>query len=483
MKTEKDSVVLLQLCREKTNLTAMHCELIGRIYTCLGIVGDLAKAHVTVYAEMNTESRKYVVLSQIKPHTVYSPVEMPQVGEEISVVEEPLVSYTFEHGKSIRGKREWSLGNSYDMYTYPIHSGNEVIAVVTLTVYNTESEAGKYGEILETVRLLLNDARKPQDSIRYRPISAGDGIIICDKYNRIILANLSADRIYKVLGVGNLIGLHLYDRQLTMHITKESTSPGIPDEKEIEVGGLILMQRDIPIMEGGTLLRRIVIIRDVTETRQKDREIRVKSAVIQEIHHRVKNNLQTIASLLRLQSRRSSSPEVREALKESVNRILSISVVHEYLSQQDGEHIDVVEITKNILKQVAKNMVSPDFKLETRFDGPDLVLPSKQAGNIAVCINELVLNTLKHAFKGRNHGLIGLSIEENEDSYSLDIYDDGVGVQEKIDIDKSRSLGLQIVRTFVVEDMGGSFELSGDENGTHGRITIPKNLDMGEDDE
>lgn len=483
MKMESEGMLPIQLCKDKTNLTAMHCELLNRIHTCLGLVGDLAKAHVTVYAVMNTEVPKYVVLSQIKPHTVFSPVEMLQVGEEISVVEEPLVAYTFDHGKSIRGKREWSLGSSYDMYTFPIHSGNEVIAVVTLTAYNTSAEAGKFGEILETVRLLLNDARKPQDIIRYRPISSGDGIIICDKYNRIILTNLSAERIYKVLGVGNLIGLHLYDRQLTMHITKESTSPGIPDEKEIEVGGLTLMQRDIPIMEGGTLLRRIVVVRDVTETRQKDREIRVKSAVIQEIHHRVKNNLQTIASLLRLQSRRSSSPEVREALKESVNRILSISVVHEYLSQQDGEHIDVVEITKNILKQVAKNMVSPDFTLETRFDGPDLVLPSKQAGNIAVCINELILNTLKHAFKGRSHGLIGLSIEENDDSYSLDIYDDGVGIPGNVDINKSRSLGLQIVRTFVEEDMGGSFELCTDENGTHGRITIPKNMDDGEDAE
>ena len=102
-------------------------------------------------------------------------------------------------------------------------------------------------------------------------------------------------------------------------------------------------------METGNLVTRIIILSDITEIRKKDKELMIKSAVIQEIHHRVKNNLQTIASLLRLQSRRSNSPEVKEALRESINRILSISVVHEFLSQQGEENIDVVEVTTNIL--------------------------------------------------------------------------------------------------------------------------------------
>ena len=113
-----------------------------------------------------------------------------------------------------------------------------------------------------------------------------------------------------------------------MHITKETVASQRPQEKELEAGGLILVQRDIPIMEGGSMLQRVVIISDITEVRLKDKQIKIKSAVIQEIHHRVKNNLQTIASLLRLQSRRSQSGEVKAALQESVNRILSISVVH-----------------------------------------------------------------------------------------------------------------------------------------------------------
>ena len=127
------------------------------------------------------------------------------------------------------------------------------------------------------------------------------------------------------------------------------------------MGNLVLIRRDIPINEAGNLLTRIVILSDVTEIRKKDKELKIKSAVIQEIHHRVKNNLQTIASLLRLQARRSNSMEVKEALKESVNRILSISVVHEFLSQQGDENIDVMEVTKNILQLIQQNMLDSHF--------------------------------------------------------------------------------------------------------------------------
>ena len=126
-----------------------------------------------------------------------------------------------------------------------------------------------------------------------------------------------------------------------------------------------------------------MILSDVTEIRKKDKELKIKSAVIQEIHHRVKNNLQTIASLLRLQARRSNSMEVKEALKESVNRILSISVVHEFLSQQGDENIDVMEVTKNILQLIQQNMLDSHFKLETEFIGETIILPSKQASKFS----------------------------------------------------------------------------------------------------
>ena len=275
-----------------------------------------------------------------------------------------------------------------------------------------------------------------------------------------------------MLGISNLIGCHIFDRQLTMHMTKETILHKCSYEKELEMGNLVIIRRDIPITEAGRLLTRVIIISDVTEVRKKDKELMIKSAVIQEIHHRVKNNLQTIASLLRLQARRSKSQEVRDALQESVNRILSISVAHEFLSQQGDEKINVVEVTKNILSLVQQNMLDSNFILTTKFTGNTVILPSKHASNIALIINELILNSIEHGFEGRHQGLIGMDIKQTVDSYTFELYDDGAGLPPGFDRSKLKSLGLQIISAMVEGDWEGKFELFSD-HGTHARITIP----------
>lgn len=466
---------LAEYCRKHSNLTAMQQEILKRMSVSFPLIADLAHAHLTVYVKAREENC-LLVLAHIKPHTTFSSVSLNEAGTIVRKTEEPLIWATMKTGRQIQGKREWDWGHTIDMYTCAIHDGNDVIGVVS---FETNSDAFKpevYTQILQTAQCIMVNARKPLDADLYRPLSASDGIIITDKHNRIIFANTAAVRIYKVLGVGHLIGYHMFDRQLTMHITKETIVSQHPHEKELEAGGLVLVQRNIPIMEGGNLLRRVVIISDVTEVRMKDKEIQIQSAVIQEIHHRVKNNLQTIASLLRLQSRRSKSPEVKAALKESVNRILSISVVHEFLSQQDAEYINVVEVTRNILDLISQNMLDPEFKLETKFSGPNIILPSEQASNLALIVNELILNSIEHAFVGRAHGLIGLDIKKTKEEYTLDLFDDGEGLPENFDARRSRSLGLQIVRTLIEDDMGGTFVLYNDE-GTHARITIPRSIE------
>ena len=282
----------------------------------------------------------------------------------------------------------------------------------------------------------------------------------------------------RVRGAASLRGGHLFDRQMTQHVTRETVETDRPWQKEITAGGLILIRREIVVREGGNLCMRIVIISDVTETRAKDKEIRIKSAVIQEIHHRVKNNLQAIASLLRIQARRAKTAEVKAALKESVNRILSISVVHEYLSQQGSEDIDVQEVMGHIFDLAARNMTDRDFLIRTEFKGPRLILPSKCASSVALVLNELVLNAMEHAFTGRKSGLIGLAVQEDADHWHLDFYDDGVGLPEGFEDMPRKSLGLTIVQTLVEGDLGGTFAIENDErgpgHGTHARLCIPK---------
>ncbi|HIX83041.1 MAG TPA: histidine kinase N-terminal domain-containing protein [Candidatus Megamonas gallistercoris] len=467
-------MIISEKCRRYSNLSGMRINMLQRINKVLPFVADLTYTHIAVYVKAKDDNN-FVVVSTIEPHTAFNPFKQILLGKLIPYIQEPLINKCMGSKKSCHGRRELDFGRFIDMYTFPVIDDNEVIAVICMEVNSDDAQKDGFSRLMKAARILLENADKNTDGnmySMYKSISSRDGIIITDKDERIIFANMVASRIYHVLGINNLIGCHIFDRQLTMHITKETVLNKSPYEKEIEAGNLIIIKRDIPIMEAGNLVTRIIILSDVTEIRKKDRELLIKSAVIQEIHHRVKNNLQTIASLLRLQSRRSSSPEVKDALRESINRILSISVVHEFLSQQGNENIDVVEVTGNILTLIKESMLDENFNLTMQFPDNNIILPSKQASSLALIINELILNSIEHGFAGRNEGIIGLNITQNSRAYIIELYDNGSGLPENFTAQSAKSLGLQIVRNLVEGDIGGSFTLYND-NGAHALITIP----------
>ncbi|WP_037325578.1 histidine kinase N-terminal domain-containing protein [Anaerovibrio sp. RM50] len=457
--------------RQHTDLTAVQIDLLRRMGSCFGFIADFAHAHLLLYVKTKTPD-VYMVMKHHKPHTFYSQVELPKVGSMVQAQTEPLVAYVFEKEKSIHGRREWRLGMTLDMYAYPIKEGNEIIGVITLETSKEYASGSNYYQTLDTAELLMHHSKRNIDMEMFSPIFAGTGVVIADKMNRITYVNLSAKRIYRALGINHLLGARLPDREISAMLHRETFDSSRPFEKEIQIGDMILLQRDIKLEEAGVMQRRILLLSDVTEVRKKEREIKIKTAVIQEIHHRVKNNLQTIASLLRLQGRRSKSPEVKAALQESTNRILSMAVAHEFLSQHDTEEINVNEVTKGIIERVAPNMVPNDFQLTSKIEGPEVVLPSQNASNLAVIINELILNSIEHGFEGRNYGMIGLRTAIEEDGYLIELYDDGIGLPENFDINKSKSLGLQIIKTLVQDDIGGSFEMK-NAQGTHCILHIP----------
>ena len=154
-------------------------------------------------------------------------------------------------------------------------------------------------------------------------------------------------------------------------------------------------------------------------------------------------------------------------------------MVHEFLSQHDKEEINVIEVTRNIIERVVPNMVDSDFVLESKVEGPEVVLPSKNASNIAVIINELILNSIEHGFKDRNRGTIGLRTEITDEEYIIELYDDGIGLPADFSVEKAKSLGLQIITTLVQDDIGGSFEMKND-HGTRCILRIPKIYSGGE---
>ena len=218
----------------------------------------------------------------------------------------------------------------------------------------------------------------------------------------------------------------------------------------------------------------------VTELKKKDTELLIKSVVIREIHHRVKNNLQTIASLLRLQARRAHTDETKLVLRDCINRVTSIAVVHEFLSQQDSGKIDVAVAAQGIYEAIIASMADPNLKLQTSFKADNVLLPSDKATSIALVLNELLQNSLDHAFAGRNSGRLDVEFYKIPGSYCLKICDDGNGLPPGFVLDEQTSLGLKIIKTMVEADLRGTFTIEALKQGTCAVVTIPSELEGSE---
>ena len=195
----------------------------------------------------------------------------------------------------------------------------------------------------------------------------------------------------------------------------------------------------------------------------------VRSAIVQEMHHRVKNNLQTIASLLRLQMHYSKFASVEQVLQESINRILSIAAVHEVLSQEQFDVVSIKTVTENILTATCQSLVPPGKHVDMAVRGAEIALPPAKATSVALILNELVQNAVEHGFKDIDSGRIEVSIEEKGRDVSLTVENDGTPLPADFDLLKNRNLGLQIVENLVRDDLHGRFSLT---NGNRIRATV-----------
>jgi two-component sensor histidine kinase len=206
----------------------------------------------------------------------------------------------------------------------------------------------------------------------------------------------------------------------------------------------------------------------------------VRSAVVREMHHRVKNNLQTIAMLLRLQLRDGREVSGREVLTETINRILSIAAVHEILSVEGFRLINVRELLERVTQTVGQTMARPSLRVAVTIEGNDIYMPSQQATSVALAVTELVQNAIEHAFPDRPEGRIGIVLAQTESEWIIDVSDDGVGLPPGVDPLATNNLGLKIVRALATEDLGGRLEMQGTGvAGTRAVLTIPRVREVG----
>jgi len=217
----------------------------------------------------------------------------------------------------------------------------------------------------------------------------------------------------------------------------------------------------------------IVLLRDVSDVRRRDRELLSKDATIREVHHRVKNNLQTIGSLLRLQGRRLPPGEGRQALAEAERRIRSIALVHEILSREAGEQVPFDQIVAFLVRMAEDATLAPGVSVRFAVEGKAGELPASLATPLAVVLSELLQNAVEHGYpEGSSGGLVRIGLDNDGAELRVVVQDDGRGLPQGFTIDRTRSLGLSIARDLVISQMGGTITLF-DEGGTTVVLDVP----------
>ncbi|GAB6857108.1 sensor histidine kinase [Microbacterium xylanilyticum] len=243
-----------------------------------------------------------------------------------------------------------------------------------------------------------------------------------------------------------------------------------PWRTDVEARGVTVSLRAIPLKDHGTRIGAIVLCRDVSELRHQEQELITKDATIREIHHRVKNNLQTVASLLRIQARRTHSEEARDALTQAMRRVESIAVVHDTLAGGLAQKVDFDEVFARVLKLVAEVASAPSTRARTQSTGRFGVLPSEYATPLALALTEVVTNAVEHGLAGQE-GLVTIEAQRTDENLRVIVRDTGHGLPEgRI----GQGLGTQIIRTLIQGELGGTIVWEGsDGEGTTVTIDIP----------
>jgi two-component sensor histidine kinase len=312
----------------------------------------------------------------------------------------------------------------------------------------------------------------------------GDGLATLDETGVVTYASPNALSAYRRLGLAaDLVGASLAHTTARLAAGRGPVDEDLavvaggrePGDAEVEARGAVVLLRSIPLLAGSRRTGALVLLRDVTDVRRRERELVTKDATIREIHHRVKNNLQTVAALLRLQARRAVEPEARIALEEAVHRVGSIAIVHETLSMTPDEEVPFDLIADRLLAMVTEvARAHPDGagSVVAVREGTFGDFGAEVATPLALVLTELVQNAVEHGFAGTG-GLVTVRPERLPGELRVVVEDDGRGLPEPFELDTSASLGLQIART-LLEELHGTLTLGRREaGGTRAEIGVP----------
>ncbi len=440
------------------------------------------------------------IVGQIRPTTGRTLYRDDHVGLCVTADERPLVSEAFASGLIVTGEGLRVPGDRRARITaVPVVFDDVTIAVMSSEVTPRFTDIRDPGELERTYIATFGRLARmvAAGSFPYRDVDlpgegaprVGDGLLLTDETTRIGFASPNAVSALHRIGVGgNVLGRRVRDLELGPDIVGRAMSSGTLAVGETEHRSVTVQLQALPLTD--TPVRNaLVLLRDVTEVRRRDRLLISKDATIREIHHRVTNNLQTVSSLLRIQSRRLESREANRALEEAVRRIRAIALVHQTLSGETTDDVDFSDVAETLTDTMRQSITFPERPVDFTVTCQAQMLQSQTATALAVVLNELLQNAVDHAFprlweiddtasdtgsntasdtasdtaSGLNESPIGrVEVEITQTSaavLSMVVRDDGVGIPLGYDAQRSAGMGTSIVRALCGADLGGTFEV------------------------
>ncbi|MFC7341059.1 histidine kinase N-terminal domain-containing protein [Saccharopolyspora griseoalba] len=489
---------LSDLLAEHTRLSGAAADHLQLVVAEWQLLSDLSFADFLMWVPTGPEEAPeelFLCVAQARPTT--APTAHPEdvVGTEATREDHPQLHRAAAEGRICREEDpRWHLGVPVRRETIPVKLGEEIVAVLSrdtnLAVPRVPSplEISYLGSAADLCQMVADGefpTPEPAPDVHTSP-RVGDGLIRLDSSGTVVFASPNALSAYHRMGhAADLVGAQLapltrsllndpFDADEVSQRVRKAMG-GQPSMRiEAEAKGATVLFRALPLRPRGQEAGALVLVRDVTEVKRRDRALMSKDATIREIHHRVKNNLQTVAALLRLQSRRTGNNEARQALDESVRRVTSIALVHETLSMSVDERVDLDDVVDRVIPMMSDVAVA-ETGVKVRRDGRFGVVSAELATPLVMVLTELVQNALEHAFPEGQGGEVIVQAERSARWLDVVISDDGRGLPRGFSLERAERLGLQIVRTLVESELRGSLSLRGRgrQKGTEAVLRVP----------
>ncbi|AEE45427.1 signal transduction histidine kinase [Cellulomonas fimi ATCC 484] len=443
------------------------------------VVSDLAFADLVLW--LPTDDEDFVAIAQCRPSTGATVHYDDVVGSRAPEGQRPQLRKALVERAPQRSREpRWFGSYAVREEAVPVVRRGRTIAVIArqtnLGGARTPSRLElNYVEAADEVFGMIARGEFPATDAPTGPRRGaprvGDGLVRLNSEGEVLYASPNALSCFHRLGaLGDLVGRSLVE--VTADLVEQSATVDesmplvlmgrAPWRTDVESRGVALSLRAVPLTEHGQRTGAVLLCRDVSELRRRERELITKDATIREIHHRVKNNLQTVAALLRLQSRRMSSPEAREALGEAMRRVATIALVHETLSQTLDESVPFDDLVGRSLR-LAADVATAGAHVRTVVTGSFGSVPAEDATALALVLTELVTNAVEHGFEGRESGTVEIVVDREGDDLRVEVADDGAGLPA--DRGAGSGLGTQIVSTLVTNEMGGTIAWGPREGG------------------